>query len=270
MKTRHLLIDGDILVYRFAHRSQVVAKWDRDLYTFHAFLSDATPHIIDMLKTWQEDLEADELTVVLSDLNRNFRKRVYPEYKAHRGGVVRPILFKPLREYFEREYGAFYESDLEGDDLIGLLATNVGRGVTKGGPGWVHKDDEPVICTVDKDLNTVPGMHFNWDGTEACLTEITPGEAMYNFYMQVLMGDSADGYKGIPGCGPKRAAKLLEEIGPGPDDIPYSDAWQEVIVPAYEKAGLNETVALLNARCARVLQGDDYNFETKEIRLWTP
>jgi DNA polymerase-1 len=262
---RHLLIDGDILVYRFAHRAQVVCEWDRDLFTFHAFLSDATPHIADMLTSWQEDLEADDLTVVLSDLDGNFRKEVYSEYKANRGGVVRPLLFKPLRQFFIDQYGALVEPKLEGDDLLGLLATEKSRpDYQKGGSCFLAQDEEPVICSVDKDLQTVPGMHFNWDGTESCLTEVNPGVAYRNFLLQVLMGDATDGYKGIPGVGPVKANTLLGKV----QELLH--AWDEVVVPAYKKAGLNEEVALLNARCARVLQGDDYDFETKEIRLWTP
>ena len=265
--SRHLLVDGDILIYRFAHRAQCVSRWERDLYTFHAFLTDATPHIADMLTSWQEDLEADELTVVLSDLDANFRKEVYPAYKANRAGIVRPILFKPLRKFFIEQYGALIEPKLEGDDLLGLLATEQGTtDYQTRGACYLARDETPVICTIDKDLQTVPGFHFNWDGTESCLSQVSALEAYLNFLRQVLMGDATDGYKGIPGCGPVRANKLLEKA----DICNLSDAWEKVIVPAYEKAGLNETVALLNARCARVLQGDDYNFLTKEIRLWTP
>jgi len=35
---------------------------------------------------------------------------------------------------------------------------------------------------------------------------------MYLFYKQMLMGDSADNIKGIPGVGPKKAEKLLDGL----------------------------------------------------------
>jgi DNA polymerase-1 len=45
--------------------------------------------------------------------------------------------------------------------------------------------------------------------------------------------------------------------------------WQTV-VNTYEKAGMTEEDALLNARMAFILRDGYYNKETKEIKLWTP
>ena len=70
-----------------------------------------------------------------------------------------------------------------------------------------------------------------------------------------------DGYKGVPGVGAKGAEKLLTKA--------QGQEW-EVIRGAYEKAGLTEEDALRNARLARILRPDEYNFTTKEPILWTP
>ena len=56
------------------------------------------------------------------------------------------------------------------------------------------------------------------------------------------------------------ARKLLDKNG-------Y--VWQTV-VDAYAKKGQSEDEALMNARLAYILQKDDYDFNTKEIKLWTP
>jgi len=50
--------------------------------------------------------------------------------------------------------------------------------------------------------------HYNFVKKE--LFYITKEEAVYNFYMQFLVGDNADNIKGVYGVGPKKAAKLLE------------------------------------------------------------
>ena len=70
-----------------------------------------------------------------------------------------------------------------------------------------------------------------------------------------------DGYKGVPGIGAKGAEKLLAEA--------QGKEW-EVIRGAYEKAGLTEEDALRNARLARILRPNEYNFTIKEPILWNP
>jgi DNA polymerase-1 len=256
-RSRHLLIDGDVLVYRFAHGSQILVKWTRDLWATYGLEDPAKLHVSEFITELREQLEADIVTVVLSDLDGNFRHQfVDAEYKANRAGVVRPILFTVLRAFLFEEYAAVMEPDLEGDDLLGLLATQ-------------PSNDEFIICTIDKDLLTVPGLHFNWDkaepGDDGTLqpTCVDDAEAYYNHMTQTLTGDATDGYKGVPGVGPVKAAKLLEPL-------PLERMWDEGVVPAFEKAGLSEEVALMNARCARVLRGDDYDFKTKTVRLWEP
>ena len=36
----------------------------------------------------------------------------------------------------------------------------------------------------------------------------------------------------------------------------------------FEKHGLSEEVAIENARLARILRNGEYNFDTKEVKLW--
>ena len=62
------------------------------------------------------------------------------------------------------------------------------------------------------------------------LLEISEADADRYFLTQVLTGDTADGYKGVPGIGPKKAEAIL---GPRPD-------WAAV-EKAYIDAGLTRT-----------------------------
>ena len=78
--------------------------------------------------------------------------------------------------------------------------------------------------------------------------------------MQSLSGDQTDGYAGLSGVGVKRATTLFESKG-------YS--WKTV-VEAYEEKGMTEEDALLNARLARILTVDDYDFKRKRPIPWTP
>jgi DNA polymerase-1 len=261
MRERHLLIDGDILVYRFANREQQVVQWTDDLFTFHGLFKPASIKMSLFIDGLMEETNASLCTVVLSDSDANYRKDLWPEvYKINRAGVIRPILYKPLREFLLDEYAAIEEPKLEGDDLLGLLSTNMPNADT-------------IIASIDKDLLTVPGRHYQWESAGPDkFVNVSPERAAHMFITQVLTGDSVDGYKGVPGCGPVKAAKLLGGVPEGSVDIEgwLEDMWHDVVVPAYVKAGLGENVALLNARMARVLRGDEYNFKTQEVQLWTP
>lgn len=245
MMGRTLILDGDVLVYRFANAEQVVVRWERDLYTMHAEFSPAKAHVDSFIQKLMATCECDEVVAVLSDSEDNFRRHFQRvEYKATRAGLVRPILWKPLRNWLFEEWDARMEPRLEGDDLCALLM-----------------DEDCVVATIDKDLRQVEGWHYNWDKDEAPVY-VTAAEGERFFYEQTLTGDRVDGYYGCPGMGPVTAGKLLDATEP--------EGWWDAVVAAYAKKGLSEAVALDNARCARILRGDDYDFDTQEIRLWTP
>ena len=58
----------------------------------------------------------------------------------------------------------------------------------------------------------------------------------------------------------RRAETLFKEKG-------YT--WKAV-VEAFKEKDLTEEDALVNARLARILTADDYDFERKEPKLWSP
>ena len=87
--------------------------------------------------------------------------------------------------------------------------------------------------------------------------------ANFHFYKQVLTGDAVDNYKGCPGIGVKRALDLLEE------PLTAEEYWSQ-IVTAYNKAGLTEEDAIIQARMARILRNDDYDYDKQEVKLWEP
>ena len=48
------------------------------------------------------------------------------------------------------------------------------------------------------------------------------------------------------------------------------DCSWKTVVSAFEKQGLSENDALTQARVARILRAEDYNFKTHKPILWTP
>jgi DNA polymerase-1 len=106
-------------------------------------------------------------------------------------------------------------------------------------------------------MRQIPGQLFNL--TDEVVT-ITAEEGRRWHLIQAMSGDQTDGYSGIPGIGIKRAEALLEANGA---------TWQTV-VDAFAAKDLDESVALQNARLAKILQVTDYDFTNQEPRLWTP
>lgn len=70
-------------------------------------------------------------------------------------------------------------------------------------------------------------------------------------------------YKGAPKVGPKSV--YAEEIIAADNDELWNLVWM-----AFSSVGLTETEAIQQARVARVLRSEDYDLETKTVRLWTP
>jgi DNA polymerase-1 len=251
---RSLIIDGDVLVYQFAHSCQVETRWERDVWMWHANAQEARCKVAQYMDELLERTDSDELFVALSDLDGNFRKSVCSSYKANRAGIKRPLLFGELRRFFLEEYEAVVFPNLEGDDVLGIMGTDP-----------CHGDDEVVIASIDKDMKTVPGLHYDWTHHERGVVEITPWEAKRNHLIQTMTGDATDGYGGCPGIGPVRAAKVLEGM-----DLHEEKSWWDEVVKAFRKAKLNEYCALEQARLAYILQYGDYDEDTHKVSLWEP
>lgn len=232
-------IDGDILIHTIAHQVEEEVDWGDDMWTMHADLREAQQRLdIDILE-FKHAVGARSVRVALSD-TANFRKEVYPEYKANRRGQRKPLVFRPLREYVREVWRAKTKRGLEADDLLGI---------------WATERDDGVIVSTDKDFRSVPCRVYNPRHPDLGVYEVTREAADHNHLVQTLSGDRADGYPGCPGIGEKRAEAIAE------------GGWQAV-VEAYAKAGCDEGFALTQARLAYILRHGDYR--RGKVRLWTP
>ena len=145
-----------------------------------------------------ESLDLDpgfDLEVFLSD-GRNFRHEVAKTrpYKGTRKEEHRPTYEQEIREYIKKNYDTYTAVDEEADDLMGIHAT-------KYGP------EESIIITLDKDLDMIPGLHYNW--VKDVAYKIGEREAMHNFHVQLMTGDTTDNIPGLTKIGPAKAAKAL-------------------------------------------------------------
>lgn len=239
------LIDGDILAYRFGCVWQYTIEWDENTKSDFCDTERAAFELDHYVDWVVQRVEADDYAICLSS-DLNFRYQVLPTYKHNRADKTPPSLVEWLKSYMPEAHPYIVIEPLEADDVMGILQT---RG-----------DEETIICTIDKDLDQIVGKHYNLN--KDILYEVDQETADYFFYQQILTGDSVDGFKGIPRCGPVCAQKLL-------DATPH-DEWWSAIMKLAEKKGLDEDYMLQQARVARILRASDYNFNKKEIILWTP
>ena len=238
---RTLLIDGDIVAYRYSSTVEQEVDWGDDVWSLWADAKEAKQLILQYLDHLVEATAADDFVFTFSDKD-NFRKTIYPDYKSNRKGKRKPTCYKGIKTWIEAEYESIQIPNLEGDDVMGILATS-------------GQYEETVIVSEDKDMKTIPGLL--WRAAE--MEDISEEYADYYHLYQTLVGDATDGYKGCKGIGDKRATDILSK-----------DPTWEAVVKAYEKAGQTEEEALVQARLARILRASDYNTQTKEPILWTP
>ena len=123
------------------------------------------------------------------------RYSFYPEYKANRKKLEKPRFLKELTAYAIETLGFCRVDGYEADDLVNMCKEQLG--------------DNTLIVHTDKDLDQIPGNHFNYKKPE--FYDISEDTAELNLWTQVITGDSIDNIKGIPGKGAKFAETLFEE-----------------------------------------------------------
>ena len=140
----------------------------------------------------------------LTESKSNFRinRATIAPYKGHRPSE-KPFWWEVIRSYIIHEYDPYICVGYEADDLIADYCRNDIEGT--------------VICSRDKDLDTVPGWHYRWQCGERQPERkyyVNQHEAEYFFYYQCLTGDTADNIKGCYGVGAKKAEKILSSAAP--------------------------------------------------------
>jgi DNA polymerase-1 len=266
---RTALIDGDLFLYQAASANEQSIQWDADTWTLTASFDAARTNFDSFVDHIAEQLECDKVVVALSNYEQPWRKQVMPDYKRSRGETRKPLCWKALREYIAETRKVYERPTLEGDDVLGILATS--KLIIEG---------DKIVVSQDKDMKTIPGLHLDdrkarqkMAAKEAktyldCVRIISEPEADYNHLTQTLTGDSTDGYPGCPGIGPKKAAVILAPFFVE-GVLDAKGAWA-AIVETYAKKQLGAEVALMNARVARICRYSDYDFQKKEVRLWQP
>lgn len=202
-KFKMAVIDLDPLVYKCGF---AVQKTDKETGIVHVEpAKNAFYNMNSMMRKILSRTGAKEYRAFLtaSKDKTNYRYEVYPKYKESRGSVPRPVHYDVIREYLIKQWNAEVVFGEEADDACSY--SHMSYLESKPDDFNVFKS---VVCSIDKDFNNIPGYHYNY-GTDL-FYEVSPIEALRNFYLQILTGDSADDIPRIKkGWRQKKAEELI-------------------------------------------------------------
>ena len=244
-KSKIMLVDGDLLAYKITSALEEPIDWGNDVWTLHSDFGKAKQLWTQSIGYYLGITSSKDVVVAFSD-KVNFRKELDSTYKSHRKGIRKPICYLALRKWIEETHKCETFTALEGDDVLGLLATGKYK-------------NNCVVVSGDKDMRTIPAWHcFIIDDS---IEYVDKKKADYNFCKQVLTGDSADGYIGCKGVGEIKASRVL--LGKKNLD----ELW-EAVCQEYQRNGYEMSDAYHQGRLARILRDGEYNYKTKQIILW--
>ncbi|WP_422013016.1 DNA polymerase I [Roseateles sp.] len=200
-----LLVDGSSYLYRAFHAMP-------DLRGPEGQPTGAVRGMVAMLKKLQSDIGAEHAVCVFDAPGKTFRDDWYPEYKAQRSPMPPELRaqIEPIHEVVKLlGWPTLTVPGVEADDVIGTLCCIA---ATQGHRVVVSTGDKDLSQLVNPDvelINTMSGERLDEAGVLAKFG-VAPDRIVD--YL-TLMGDTVDNVPGVPGVGPKTAAKWIAEYG---------------------------------------------------------
>jgi 5'-3' exonuclease len=196
-----VLFDADSLIFSSCYKKKESPEDDG----FHHVLEDCIVKFDEVFMSIINHLEdVYEITEVktFSGSKGNFRKYISPKYKANRNYNALPPLLNDMHDFVKEEYNSIWGYGCETDDVVAKywfeLSKSIGR-------------DNVIIVSIDKDYKQFPCLMYNYHFKHKVIYDITESEALYNFYEQMIIGDTADNVNYCKGYGKKYAEKYLDD-----------------------------------------------------------
>jgi len=196
-----LLVDADSLIFAACYKKREHKDDERfytDIEDSKAKFDEQFMSIVNKL----EDMYNVERVITFSGSKGNFRKLITSDYKANRKKQELPPLLDEMHQFVKDEYNSVWGFGIETDDIVARywkeLSNEVGR-------------DNVCIVSLDKDYRQFPAIIYNYHFKSREILDISEEEAMYNFYEQFIIGDSADNVQYFSGRGKVFASKYLKD-----------------------------------------------------------
>tara|TARA_R100000479_G_scaffold94015_1_gene46442 strand:+ start:2149 stop:2997 length:849 start_codon:yes stop_codon:yes gene_type:complete len=205
-KENILIVDGLNIAFRWRHQGILDFKWD----------------YIRTVESLAKSYEAGTI-IITADGGSNYRKEIYPEYKANRKERFADQTEQEQKEFemfmaefsstlteLKKKHMVFQFKGVEADDIAAYISKNLDEygfqdcWLISSDKDWdlLINDRVSRFSTVTRKETTV----YNWD-------DHYDFEIPDYITFKCLTGDKGDNVPGIPGIGPKRAVQLMEQYG---------------------------------------------------------
>ena len=200
-----LLVDGSNFLYRAFHGLP-------DLRTSAGEPTGAIKGFANMLKMIRSMIKPDYAACVFDAHGGTFRDEIYSDYKANRPPMPEDLAsqVEPIFSMVKAQGWPFLQvPGIEADDVIGTLAK---QAESKGFKVFIATGDKDMSQLVTDQvfiLNTMTRQILDAEGVKEKYG-VAPDRIID--YLS-LMGDAVDNVPGITKCGPKTAAKWVNDFG---------------------------------------------------------
>lgn len=257
-----LLIDGHSLAFRaFYALSPDSFKNQAGQHTnaVHGFIS--------MLLTIMENEKPSHICVAFDVSRESFRTQEYPEYKGNRGET--PEEFIGQTELLVEALAAMRITSVsregyEADDLIASLAN---KGEKAGMNVLIVSGDRDTFQLISDQttiLYPIKGvMNLARMDDKAVLEKYGVSSKQYQD-LAALVGETSDNLPGIPGVGPKTAAKWLQTYG---DLESILKASNQITGKVGESLREKQDLAVRNRRLNNLVRDLDFEFSVADLAV---
>ncbi len=252
-----LLIDGNSIVNRaYFALPMMNDSQGRNVNAVYGFTNI-------LLKVLSE-LKPDKLIVAFDMHGHNFRKDLYPDYKANRHGMPQDLAdqMPVLHELLAAMQVQIAEAPgVEADDIIGTVSS--------------HFDGHSYIVSGDRDMLQLVSDKTTVLITKKGVTEtetVTPQTLQENYGLtpsqviefKALRGDTSDNIPGVKGVGEKTALSLLSKYGN--IDVLYDNLDKEKGA-LHDKLQQGRPMAYLSRQLATIVTDANVAYNTQTASL---
>lgn len=195
-----LLVDADSLIFASCYRT----KDETNQEPYYTDIEDSKAKFDQQFMKIINDLEDKydvDKVITFNGSKGNFRKLITSKYKANRKKQELPPLLHPMHKYVKEQYKSIFGFGIETDDLVAKYWYNLSNELGR---------NNVMIVSIDKDYKQFPCLMYNYHYKHKVVLDITPKEALYNFYEQMIVGDSCDNVNYHKGKGVKFAEKYYK------------------------------------------------------------
>jgi 5'-3' exonuclease len=195
-----VLVDADSLVWASCYKKKEHPE-DEPYHTLEDAKLKFDEVIMSIVNRIEDDYEIDKL-IIFSGSKGNFRKQISKTYKANRENKPKPEFLNEMHQYVKDNYDSQFGNGFETDDLVATywkkMVDTFGR-------------DEVIIVSIDKDYKQLPCIIYDYHYKKQCYYDITESDARYNFWEQMIAGDSSDNVNYCKGYGVAYCKKAFKD-----------------------------------------------------------